>query len=112
MRVCQVIQEWMLPNFCRRHQTASAPYPGQTAPAYGAYLVALFVIFVWGVTFVNTRALLADFSALEILVVRFALAWGALWGWERIAARPGIPRAKRAPKEALCGVCPHRFTME
>ena len=45
---------------------------------YRAYLVALFVIFVWGVTFVNTRALLADFSALEILVARFALAWGAL----------------------------------
>lgn len=32
-----------------------------------------------GVTFVNTRALLGDFSALEILVVRFALAWAALW---------------------------------
>lgn len=74
-----------------------------------AWLVAAVVIFVWGVTFVNTRALLADFSALEILVVRFALAWGALWGWERIAARPGIPRAKRAPKEALCGVsAPYR----
>ena len=25
---------------------------------YRAYLVALFVIFVWGVTFANTRALL------------------------------------------------------
>ena len=34
---------------------------------YRAYPVALFVIFVWGVTFANTRALLADFSALEIL---------------------------------------------
>ena len=53
-----------------------------------AWLAAAVVIFVWGVTFANTRALLADFSALEILVVRFALAWGALWGWERIAARP------------------------
>ena len=52
------------------------------------WVVAAAVIFVWGVTFVNTRALLADFSALEILVARFALAWGAMWGWERIAARP------------------------
>ena len=33
-------------------------------------------------TFANTRALLEDFSALEILIGRFALAWVALWGWE------------------------------
>ena len=64
---------------------------------YRAYLVALFVIFVWGVTFVNTRAPLADFSALEILVVRFALAWGALWGWEMNAARP-----ESAPYQMRC----------
>ena len=51
---------------------------------FSAWLVAAVVIFVWGVTFANTRALLADFSALEILVVRFALAWVALWGWEII----------------------------
>lgn len=43
------------------------------------WLAAAFVILVWGMTFANTRALLADFSALEILVGRFALAWVALW---------------------------------
>ena len=43
------------------------------------WLVTAIVILVWGVTFVNTRALLRDFSALEILVGRFALAWAALW---------------------------------
>ena len=32
------------------------------------------VILIWGITFVNTRALLEDFSALEILVGRFGLA--------------------------------------
>ena len=37
-----------------------------------------FVILVWGITFVNTRALLFDFSALEIQVIRFAMAWIAL----------------------------------
>jgi len=41
--------------------------------------LAAFVVLVWSATFVNTKALLADFSALEILVIRFALAWGALW---------------------------------
>lgn len=39
---------------------------------------AIAVILVWGVTFVNTRALLNDFSALEIQVLRFALGWIAL----------------------------------
>ena len=43
------------------------------------YLAAAFSIVVWGVTCVNTRSLLADFSSFEIMVVRFALAWMALW---------------------------------
>lgn len=41
-------------------------------------LFAIFVILVWGVTFVNTKALLDNFSALEIQVIRFALGWFAL----------------------------------
>ena len=38
-----------------------------------------FTILVWGVTFVNTRALLPHFSALEIQVMRFMLGYAALW---------------------------------
>ena len=41
--------------------------------------LAAFVVIVWSATFVNTKALLADFSALEILALRFAVAWVALW---------------------------------
>ena len=41
--------------------------------------LAVFVVIVWSATFVNTKALLADFSALEILGIRFAMAWVALW---------------------------------
>ena len=41
--------------------------------------LAAFVVIVWSATFVNTKALLADFSALEILGIRFALAWVTLW---------------------------------
>jgi len=44
----------------------------------GALMVA-FAVTVWGVTFVNTKALLVSFSALEIQVLRFALAYVALW---------------------------------
>ena len=44
--------------------------------AAGAAIVA------WGVTFAATRSLLEEFSSLEINLVRFALAWAALWVWE------------------------------
>lgn len=43
------------------------------------WILAAFVVLVWGVTFVNTKALLADFSPLEIQVLRFAVAYVALW---------------------------------
>ena len=39
----------------------------------------------------KNMALLEEFSALEILGGRFALAWVALWGWGRVAARPESP---------------------
>ena len=44
----------------------------------GVALAAL-VVLVWSATIVNTKALLTDFSALEILCIRFAMAWIALW---------------------------------
>lgn len=42
-------------------------------------LLSLVCVIIWGVTFVSTRALLEEFSALEIMVGRFALAYAALW---------------------------------
>lgn len=36
-------------------------------------------ILIWGVTFVNTKALLRDFNSFEILFVRFVAAYAALW---------------------------------
>ena len=52
-----------------------------TVKTKSAYLAALFAIVAWSVTFTNIRALLADFSSLEILVVRFTMAWAVLWAW-------------------------------
>lgn len=43
-----------------------------------AYLSAAFIIVLWGITFASTRVLLGSFSAFEIQVIRFALAWVAL----------------------------------
>jgi len=54
-------------------------------------VMAVFTVFVWGVTFVNTKALLADFSALEIQVLRFAVADLALLVVGRLAD-PGRTR--------------------
>lgn len=42
------------------------------------HFVALFTIFVWGLTFVSTKILLVDFSPLQILAIRFAIGFLAL----------------------------------
>ena len=82
---------------------------------FRAGAVAAIVILVWGMTFANTLALLGDFSALEILVVRFALAWTALWGWE-VWGRGGDARRRWAFRDeglfaamGFCGVFFYQF---
>ena len=55
------------------------------------WLIVWGVILVWGMTFVNTRALLVDFSSFEILVLRFVLAFATLCAIER-AMCPSIRR--------------------
>ena len=65
-----------------------------------ACLAVVFVILVWGMTFANTRALLEDFSALEIQFLRFALAWVMLWGWEMVLR---IERRSRGDRPAGVG---------
>ena len=52
------------------------------------WLIVWGVIIVWGITFVNTRALLADFSSFEILVLRFVLAFATLCAIERVMRPP------------------------
>ncbi len=42
-------------------------------------LLAAASIFIWGITFVNTKYLLKDFSSLEILFYRFLSAYLFLW---------------------------------
>ena len=75
-----------------------------------AYFLTAIVILIWGMTFANTRALLGDFSALEILIVRFALAWAALW-----VARPRQFVEKHRADEWLfvgmgfCGIFCYQF---
>lgn len=46
--------------------------------ALGLFL-AVITIIVWGITFVSTKYLLRNFSPLEILFVRFIIAYCGLW---------------------------------
>ena len=56
--------------------------------------MAAVSVFFWGITFVCTKYLLNDFSALEILFIRFVIAYFGLWlmrpKWEKIALRDNI----------------------
>ena len=58
------------------------------------YVLAVLVIFFWGITFVCTKTLLNDFSALEILFFRFIAAYLGLWimrpKWEKISLKDNI----------------------
>lgn len=41
--------------------------------------LAFFTIFIWGITFVSTKHLEGSFSALEILFIRYLIAYAVLW---------------------------------
>lgn len=52
------------------------------------HLLALFSIIVWGTAFVATKTLLQYYDALQIMLIRFFIAWAALWGVTRKPVRP------------------------
>ena len=58
------------------------------------YIFAGLPIFFWGITFVCTKTLLNDFSALEILFIRFVAAYIGLWilrpKWEKIEMKDNL----------------------
>ena len=54
------------------------------------WIIVWGVIIVWGMTFVNTRALLVDFSSFEILALRFVIAFATLCVIERFTHPPKI----------------------
>lgn len=47
------------------------------------YMLVTSVILIWGITFVSTKYLLRSFSSLEILIVRFLMAYATLWIMKR-----------------------------
>ncbi len=79
----------------------------------GGIAAAAFTILVWSVTFVNTRSLLSAFSALEIQIIRFTMAWIALSALCAARGQGGIPvergDGKRFTGMAACGVFVYQF---
>lgn len=43
------------------------------------HFLAILTIVVWGTTFIATKLLLTDYTPLQIMVMRFALAYAVLW---------------------------------
>lgn len=60
------------------------------------HLIALFTVFVWGITFVSTKVLLADFTPLWILLLRFAVGFIGL-----CLLRPHVLKLSAMRHEAL-----------
>lgn len=52
------------------------------------HVIALLTITVWGTTFVATKTLLEHYDALQVMLMRFFIAWAVLWAltrrWEKI----------------------------
>lgn len=57
------------------------------------HLLALFTITIWGTTFVATKTLLKDYDALQIMLMRFFLAWVVLF---LLTGKEGRPRERRS----------------
>ncbi len=47
-------------------------------PSLG-HLLALFTIFIWGISFISTKILLREFTTIEIFFTRFLIGYIALW---------------------------------
>lgn len=54
------------------------PTSAESRTAFGHFL-AFVTIFIWGTTFVSTKTLLLSFTPVEILLLRFVMAYGVLW---------------------------------
>ncbi|RKJ76282.1 DMT family transporter [Butyricicoccus sp. 1XD8-22] len=63
------------------------------------HLFAGFTILIWGTTFISTKVLLRAFSPAEILLIRFALGYLALW-----AFNPRVLRLHERKHELWCAV--------
>lgn len=75
-----------------------------------AFFLACFTIFVWGITFVCTKHLLVYFSALEILFIRFILAYCFLFILKPHTLKLSLKENFLVALAGLTGVTLYQFT--
>lgn len=51
----------------------------KTSSALVAHILALITAFAWGTSFIASKILLESYSPTQLMLMRFALAYGALW---------------------------------
>lgn len=69
------------------------------------HLLALFTIMVWGTTYVSIKVLLRDFSAVEIIILRFIAGYIALWvACPHMLHSKGWAQEKYFAAAGICGV--------
>lgn len=70
------------------------------------HLAALLTVLIWGTTFISTKILLTAFQPVEILFLRFAVGFLALWIVSPRRLR-GVRRGEEVLFAAagLCGIC-------
>lgn len=76
--------------------------------ASSGHMLAMGTVLLWGITFVSTKVLLVGLSPAEILVLRFAIGYLALW-----IVRPRRLRTSGWREEALfaaAGICGVTFS--
>lgn len=76
--------------------------------ASSGHMLAMGTVLLWGITFVSTKVLLVGLSPAEILVLRFAIGYLALW-----IVRPKRLRTSGWREEALfaaAGICGVTFS--
>lgn len=75
------------------------------------HIAALCTILVWGTTFVSTKVLLDVLSPIEILFLRFALGFAALWlVCPRRMGKTSARQELTFAAAGLCGVCLYYLT--
>ena len=70
------------------------------SPAVRGHALACFTAFFWGITFICTKHLGNYFSALEILFIRYAIAYALLW-----CMHPHALRIKNKKHELMIFLC-------
>ncbi len=74
--------------------SGSGVLAGRGSTALRGHLLAFACAFIWGVTFISTKILLVGLSAVEVLVLRFAVGYASLWIVRPRAFRTGGWRAE------------------